>query len=267
MSKKPMNVNIVPDLPDSTKEAALNPAANLIGQAFKGIGHKFLDPLVRYNIVKDQEMEDFANKVRTKTNNIPLEYRNSDKLGLSLKAIEDATYQLNSEELREMFASLIASSVDSRVNQDIHPSFSSILKDLSPEDAKIFKQIYIERAVPTISIRLQKKETGEGTDVEDNFMLFENETLRAPKVLNILERLGLIHISSDRILLGTEYTIRYEKFQEHRLYKHYLEQSKNKPANLGELILDEVYLKKEHLILTDIGKSFGDLTIGLEIGN
>ena len=44
MSKKPMNVNIVPDLPDSTKEAALNPAANLIGQAFKGIGHKFLDP-------------------------------------------------------------------------------------------------------------------------------------------------------------------------------------------------------------------------------
>lgn len=65
MTKKPINVNLVLDLPKSTKEETLNPTANLVGQAFRELGYAILDPLARYNIVKNQEMKDFADKVRT----------------------------------------------------------------------------------------------------------------------------------------------------------------------------------------------------------
>ena len=55
---------------------------------------------VRFNIVRDQHLEDFKAKIKLGTEKIPEENRDDSKIGLALKAFEDSKYHLNSEELR-----------------------------------------------------------------------------------------------------------------------------------------------------------------------
>lgn len=258
MTNKPFKINLIPDVPDSTKEEALNPTANLIGQAFRGITHKVLDPLVRYNIVKDEEMKDFAAKVKQKTSETPLEYRDSSKLGLTLKSVEDSAYQLNSEELRDMFSSLIAASVDSRINEKVHPSFSTTLKDLSPDDAKIFKEIYLLGTIPSVTVRIIEQSSGSGVNIIENILIMDGYYLQAPETLNTLSNFGLITILSGTFLSSTTNKEKYDKFEESDIY---LREKAKLPFYSEDLLFDKIEVKKGKVELTPIGKQFGSIVL------
>lgn len=258
MTKSPINVNIVPDIPDSTKEEALNPSANLLGQAFRGIAHKVLDPLVRYNIVKDSEMDDFSAKIKSKTSNIPLKYRDSEKIGLAFKAVEDSTYQLNSEELREMFANLISSSVDSRINSKLHPSFSTILKDMSSEDALLFRELNEYQTMPTVTIRIKVGSNGPGVDIIENIILAGDKYLNRPNSLTNLERLGLIEVVSGTYLSSDQNKEKYNRFEQS---EYFLMQKRRLPIQSGDLIFTDIEIKKGKLELTKFGVDFGNMVI------
>ncbi|MCU5596781.1 DUF4393 domain-containing protein [Bacillus wiedmannii] len=248
-----IELNLIPDLPESTKEEILNPSASLIGQAFRGIAHKVLDPLIRYNIVKDQEMIDFTNKVQNKTGAIPVENRDESTLGLTLKAVEDASYQLNSEKLREMFANLIAATVDNRQNGEILPSFSSILKDLSPDDAKLLSEIPHTGVLPIIAIRLNTSDHNSGITVAENIILFENRIINNPVSVSSLERLGLISLQ-ERISLHTEENKKlYNEFKNNELYKRFEQQL---PIDLSGDKLTNISTFEGKLQVTPFGEKF-----------
>ncbi|WP_059170232.1 DUF4393 domain-containing protein [Bacillus sp. FJAT-27445] len=245
-------------IPDSTKEEALNPATNLIGQAFRGIAHKVLDPLVKYNIVKDKEMEDFITKIRTKTDIVPVENRDSSKLGLTLKAVEDGSYQLNSEILRDMFSNLISATVDNRKNDVIKPSFSSILKDLSPIEASLFETISKVNRLPLVTIRIENDITKEGLDYLKNILLLNNKPIHDLASLNSLQRLGLIEVSQHTYLIAPQYAVQYDNFLQSTEYK---EAESKLPIKDGDLYFDSVRLNKGKIELTALGEEFGNIVI------
>ncbi|WP_413378046.1 DUF4393 domain-containing protein [Alkalihalobacillus sp. 1P02AB] len=246
-------------VPDSTKEEIFNPTSNLIGQAFKGIAHKVLDPLVRYNIVKDEEMKQFAQKIKDKTDKVPLENRDSSKLGLTYKAVEDSTYQLNSEILRDMFSNLIASTVDSRKNSIILPSFSSILKDLSPNDAYLFKNLFRENVVPIVTIRIESNKNGSGVDLVRNVILMMDEHYQDQTSLDTLLRFGLIELNPEKNLVAKQYVERYQLFKESKLYKEAEAYVPHKTDT--DLVLDSIRLLEGNLKITSLGKELGSIVI------
>lgn len=257
MTKKPININMDSELPKSTKKKLYEPSAELIGQAFRGITHKVFGHLIEYNIVKDQELNDLKNKVQSKIDEIPEENRSTEKLGLTLKATEDSAYQLSSEELRELFANLIASSVDNRVNDELHPSFSSILKDLSPKDATILKKIYNNITVPSVTVRIEQ-DNGTGVDTIENIMLFDDEYVIHPKSLNNLERFGLITTSPKRYLSSEENTEKYNNFEQS---DYYLQEKKKLPIRSDDLVFTNIKVKRGKVELTSFGESFGQMVI------
>lgn len=57
-------------------------------------------------------------------------------------ALEASKYYIEEEELREMFAKLIASSLDASKNDVNHSSYVEIIKQLSPIDAKILFEVH-----------------------------------------------------------------------------------------------------------------------------
>lgn len=247
-----VEVSLLPDIiPGSTKEEVLNPSASLLGQALRGIAHKVLDPLVRYNIVRDEAMKDFEEKIQSKTGAIPLENRDDSKLGLTLKAAEDATYQLDSEELRQMFANLIAATVDNRINDQVLPSFSSVLKDLSPDDAKLLSELPVY--MPIISIRLTAPDKISGITVAENTLLFENKVVDNPVSLSSLERLGLISIASGTELKAEHFKQRYEDFKNNETYKYY---EKLLPFEVDGLKLTTIKTQPGRLSVTPFGEKF-----------
>lgn len=247
------------DLPESTKEEVLNPSSNLIGQAFRGIAHFVLDPLVRYNIVKDAEMEDFANKTRSKTDQIPEENRDDSQIGLAYKAVEDSAYQLNSETLREMFSNLVAATVDNRMNNQVKPSFSTILKDLSPDEASLFELIYRRTALASVTIRFENKETQEGIDLKSNIIL-SDKIIEKPIPLKLLEKFGLIEVRSDYYLVAKEFIKRYEGFEKSSFYQK-IKDENNKPISKYGLTIDTLKVKKGSVHISPLGKQFGKVVI------
>lgn len=241
-------------VPDSTKEEALNPTSNLIGQAFRGIAHLVLDPLVKLNIVRDHEIESYAAKIRNKSDKIPEENRDASMIGLAYKSVEDSVYQLNSEQLQKMFANLITATVDNRKNHSIRPSFSSILKDLSPIDAKLFEFIYKEVPIVIGSIRLENKITNEGAILLENVIITNDGEINQQASLDTLQRFGLIKIEQERNLVATKYAELYDQFEQSKTYVSYAD---NLPHKSDTVTLDSVRLLKGNIKLTELGRDFG----------
>lgn len=114
-------------LPESTLEALLNPAAKSIGTAVGGLCDLIFFPLHKLGIYTEQKLKEYSDKIKQKTDDIPVENRDASKLNLVFKALEDSKYQINEEELQEAFANLIASTIDNRVNNLNFPHAESLL--------------------------------------------------------------------------------------------------------------------------------------------
>ena len=63
-------------------------------------------------------------------------------------------FYVGKDDYVEMFTNLLAKTCDSR-ERKIHPSFSSIIKQLSPEDAKLLKIISENQIIPIIELEEQ----------------------------------------------------------------------------------------------------------------
>ena len=237
-------------IPESTKESVLNPAAELIGQALSGALHYVLDPFVRKNIVKNHELKIFAKEIDEKTAVILKEDRDDSKIGLALKAMEDSKYQLNSQEIRDMFSSLIAASVNRNINDNVEPSFSSILKDLSPKDAVLLKELSGDPHIPAVSIQLEDTNTNLYFTKYKHILLLKSNVYFDALSVSSLERLGLIEISV-RSLSSTENKKRYSNFLQTPFYQSVLQEL---PSISGENFnANQVNLVKEHVGLTPLG--------------
>lgn len=56
--------------------------------------------------------------------------------------VEAFRYAQDQPELQDMFASLLASSMDKNTQKNVHPAFIEIIKQLSPNEASILKRIF-----------------------------------------------------------------------------------------------------------------------------
>lgn len=61
---------------------------------------------------------------------------------MSIKIIDDMQNSLSESELRDAYAALLVSSLDSRRNNSVHPYFSSLLKSLTAQDLLLLEKIY-----------------------------------------------------------------------------------------------------------------------------
>ncbi len=61
---------------------------------------------------------------------------------VAVPAIQQLSYSLDSEELRELYASLLASSMNVDKKDAVHPAFVDIIRQLTPSEAKLLSYIY-----------------------------------------------------------------------------------------------------------------------------
>lgn len=100
-------------------------------------------------------LEQFKKSLAEKVDQIPEANRIEPSESVVGPALEAAKYRIDTEELREMFSSLISASLDSEKVSSVHPAFVEIIKNLSPQDAEAVKHLSYLRdshIVPIISI-------------------------------------------------------------------------------------------------------------------
>ena len=112
-----------------------SPLTKVFGERLADILDLIFTPIEKLKIYKDHKIELFKKKLEEEINKIPEEKRITPPLQIIGPAVEGAKFYIEREELRNMFAILIASSMNIEKCQLIHPSYIEIIKQLSPLDA------------------------------------------------------------------------------------------------------------------------------------
>ena len=239
-----------------TGDALAKPIATSVGEASKtlldGVFHLALDPVRRFNIQREADLERFKQEIQNSVENVPEEFHDDSKIGLILKAIEDSRYQLNDEEIRGMFTKLITSTIDFRTNSNISPKYSSIIADMTSAEARLLRDIYFNTGsiVPLASLKIENKSNHSSRNLGQDFLLFDNYSDNKQMLeLALLESSNLIKLHEDTKLVHPHFANIINSF------------TNTFPNDLNELLPnlsdnEELVFEHSHYDLTELGESF-----------
>ncbi len=156
-----------------------------------------------------------ASAVREKAAQIPEEKLMEPEAYVAIPAIQQLSYCYDSEELREMYANLLLSSMNVDTKYQVHPSFVDIIKQLTPDEAKLLKRLSEGDEFPLIDVKI-KAPSGGYHRVLHNFTNVSEEVCECPSnifsYLDNFERLKLIDIKNDEFF--TDKSL-YKPLEEH----------------------------------------------------
>lgn len=186
-------------LPKFIDDAA-GPPAQAVGNTLANIWELAIGSHVslwmkKQEIRQQQNLQDYIKRVEEKTQEIPEEHLTEPQMHIVGPAIEASKYYIDSEELREMFANLIASSIDDRKIEKTHPSFVEIIKQMSALDAQILANFKSGGRAPIIELRFAQSNNVfvvHQSHIMD-FKSSEQYKLKSSSISN-LQRLGLLKI-------------------------------------------------------------------------
>ena len=172
---------------------------------------------------------------------------------IAVPAIEAISYSMDNEQLKNMYANLLARAMLKSEQSKVHPSFVEIIKQLSPNDALLFKEIMEREASPIIHLSVVQ-------DVGNNEyhynLNWKNNYNESNVSLSNLQRLGLIEIPNKKAYsLDDVYNI----VRESKGYKKVCQELKEKyPQN-------EFHEDKSFVNTNALSKSFYEVCLDDDI--
>jgi len=170
-------------------------------------------------------------------------------------AAEGMQHNLHRKEIRELYLNLLAASMDKSSALAAHPSYAYIIRQISPDEAKILEYTSGEEveSYPIAEVRLKRKQVYKSL-VQDYSLLPRQAGCNHPALtvnyINNLERLGIIQIN------------RHSELAEERVYEELEIAARRKVGVNLEHADDKVELRKGHTRLTGFGKVFVDTCTG-----
>ena len=129
---------------------------------------------------------------------------------VAIPVLQALSYSMGSEELRNMYANLLAASMVKMTKDAVHPSYVELIKQMSPDEARILRFMAQKgRACqPLITLRIKLADGKGEIDQFKNFSILYRTVpdlqVRNPTSIAIaidnLTRLGLLAIPEERFL-------------------------------------------------------------------
>ena len=127
-------------------KADFTPTIEIMNDALLYVVEQLGKPLV--GSIRAKLFSFVENKVSPKIFAIPEENRISPNLRIAKGVFENViNLEENEATLREMFANLLAGSMDNRKSDGVHPSYAKLISELSEDDAKFLKMLYQNKMV------------------------------------------------------------------------------------------------------------------------
>jgi hypothetical protein len=183
---------------------AIQPLAKETGKALGTIGKAVnvaLSPLSLVIWGYDQVSDFLETIVAQKLEKIPENRIIPPPPNVAGPAIESLKFSGHDETLREMFANLIANSIDSETVQDAHPSFVDIIRNLTPDEGLILKLFISQNEFPMLDVIFKhNKGTGYNRLQRNVSLIGIKAGCTHPNLvvnyLDNLSRLGLLEVPS-----------------------------------------------------------------------
>lgn len=202
---------------------ALSPAVKPIGEILSFLPRTVkvaFNGVEKWLINKEETLRLTAESVREKIKAIPEEKLVEPEPYVAIPAMQQLSYCVNNEELRELYANLLVSSMNVDKKWQVHPAFVDIIKQLTPDEAKFIRNLrpFVSINNPLIDVRIEYDETGSGRTIISNFTNVGLDQLDVPhnigSYIDNLERLKLICIPPTMSLTNKDL---YEPLKTHYL--------------------------------------------------
>ena len=236
-------------------------------------GYKWSEKRQMKEIEVARNIEKFKEEIANKAAKIPEENKQEPDVEVIGSTLESAKFRINKDEIRDMFSNLIVSAMDSSKANDIHPSFSEMIKMLSPLDAQNLYYLYHNRDETISSVR-ETSTTGGYTEHFKHIFLgnpkCQDNTLIEPSIDNLI-RLKLVDVTYDAQKNDESL---YEKHRENSLILELkarraqeIQLCKNFLNDLNEGgIIQGASQEEQELVIENIKKASQDTTIDIQKG-
>ena len=247
-------VKSVPIYPDT-----IQPAAKELGKSLETVAKTVniaLTPL-KALVWSFEKLQNFIDiKVSEKLINTPQKDIQTPRANIVVPSLQALSYSDEEPELQELFANLIAASMDKHTSSFVHPSFVEQIKQLTPDEAKLLRYFSIADSLPLISIKSKNKVgAGEYERYRHVSLLGEKAGCANPHLTSIaidnLVRLGLIEIPQN-ITYAEKQT--YNELINHPEIKAICEEIDKEEGRQFRIV-------EEIITITDFGKQFINICV------
>lgn len=254
------NAEMVKEVYSDVAKPVVQPAGEIAGLVPRAI-KAALAPLEKWILQKEYNIAETKKLLEEKLKNVKPENIEQPEAHVAVPALQYLSYCMDNEELREMYANLLANSMNNVIKHGVHPGFVEIIKQLSPDEAKVMKYFSQHQKVPTITVRYELSNSG-GIDVVRHFSnIGELVGCEQPLDINMyfdnLIRLGLLNESSNGATL-TDKDL-YIPLKCHPVIEHFLQ---------AEMIAQAKYEKSSivegFMFRTDFGEAFCNICLSTQ---
>lgn len=188
---------------------ALQPAAKEIGTGLHTVAKTINVALSPFKVLVwgYDKIEDYViSSLAERFKNVPAERLIAPSPTVAGPTLEALRFAGHEPSLRELYANLLATSMDAKTAQQAHPAFVEIIRQLTPDEARILKLFSLKRVYPVISLVSSKIDSIEYKSILEHFSLLGEEAKCSyPDLtqyyLDNLCRLGLAEIKEDMWLV------------------------------------------------------------------
>lgn len=218
-----MSAKLIPDSVDNAIKNLTDKPTQAIGQTISDIWFLVFGRVTtaaeKKKLKYAHDVELFKQQLEDETAKIPADQQTDPDIQVAAQALEASKYCVGSEQLREMFAKLIAGTMNKSVSPYVHPSFSEVLKQCNETDAQLIKYLKKKNSLPVADICLAKPQPPEAFTVyaANVFLPYDRKTCETISLSgSFLQRVGIIDIFELRHLENIDL---YHSFEDLPVYK------------------------------------------------
>ena len=211
-----------------------------------------LVPLRKWIVEKEYSFKETQLLLEKKLKNIAVSEIVEPERYIAVPALQAISYSMDNETLRNMYANLLANSMNVKVKDFVHPSFVDIIKQMSPSDAEIFNKICNSNIRPVIDLSISFKNKRGNYNYLYSVPWLDSYDYEVVLIsISNLLRIGLIEINK-----GIEYTddSNYDAVRKNSVYVYY--KKSNEIDN--NVTVNET---KQFIKITPLGNLFYDICV------
>ena len=140
------------DVYDDIISPVAKPTGAILGLVPRAI-KAALSPLEKWILQKEYNISEIQRLLEEKLKNVSPELIGTPEPYIAVPAIQYISYCMDNDELRNMYANLLASSMQKDIKDDVHPAYLEIIKQLCPDEAKILSYLLVHNTIPIIGIK------------------------------------------------------------------------------------------------------------------
>jgi hypothetical protein len=225
------------------------PSLKQIGDGLGGFLGFAMTPLQMMGYQAEHWKSEFKKSLDRKAQRIPEENLQAPAPVIVGPIMQALGYTVHEEPLREMFTSLLATAMDSETAKNAHPAFVEIIKQISPDEAKILIYMSKNYISPVVDIKRTMEDGGYQVIYSNQSFIPENSgcshTDLGPIYLDNLCRLRIMEIPPGVAVAPNLYEKLESWFDE-------FEESKEVLANGNKVFR----VQRKIISLTEFGKQF-----------